>query len=457
MSGADERSWRVRGATAALGGSTRVPSDKSIGHRAILIGALAEGTVEVSGFSGGEDNRRTLEIFRALGVRIDEHGGDRITVHGVGLDGLAPTMDDLECGNSGTTMRLMAGVLAAQRFTSRLVGDEYLERRPMKRVVDPLVKMGGKLSGRAGIKAGEIYPPLDIAPLRDPLRGIEHTGTIASAQVKSAILLAALWAEGPTVVREPAQSRDHTERMLKYLGAPIEVSADGLTARIDPDTWDRRLEARAIRVPGDLSAAAFVLGAGLLRAGSDVTVQAVGLNPTRTGLLDVLAQMGAPVELGRYEEDASEPIADVRVRVRAGSGLVGTTIAGALTVRAIDEIPLVAALAAHARGTTTITDAGELRVKESDRIASTAQMLSAFGVRVEERPDGLVIEGRGPGAASLHPGTVESHGDHRIAMAGAVCASAIEGESLIRDTANVATSFPAFEASLRGLGVDVTD
>ncbi len=433
----------VRGGRA-LAGATAVPGDKSIGHRAVILAALGDGRATVRGLSGGEDNRRTVGIFRALGVPIAEAGG-ALVVDGVGLGGLRAPSAPLDCGNSGTTMRLLAGVLAAQPFPSVLVGDRYLESRPMARVAGPLAAMGAHIDGRR--RRGELCAPLEIGPLAGRLRGIDFASPTASAQVKSALLLAALWAEGATSVREPARSRDHTERMLAALGAPLAV--DGTRATLDPAGWPRRLPARDWTVPGDLSSAAFLLGAACVVPGARVTVRGVGVNPTRTGVLDVLAAMGADLAVENARDEGGEPVADLTARA---APLAAVEVAGELAVRAIDELPLIAALAAHARGTTVIRDAAELRVKESDRIAAMAAALRALGVTVEERRDGLAVTGGTVGA-----GRVASRGDHRIAMSAAVCALAGAGATEITDTDNVATSFPGFAATLAGLGADVRE
>jgi 3-phosphoshikimate 1-carboxyvinyltransferase len=437
--------FRVHRPAVPLRGELRVPGDKSIGHRAVILAALADGRSRVHGLSGGEDNRRTIAAFRALGVAIADGDEGALTVDGVGLDGLAAAAAPLDCGNSGTTMRLLAGVLAPRPFASTLVGDEYLHARPMGRVAEPLRAMGARIAGQPGRKAGELYPPLLIGPSPRALHGIDYRSPIASAQVKSAVLLAALSAESPTRFVEPHLSRDHTERMLRAMGAPLSV--EGGVVCVDPRGWDRRLAARDLTVPGDLSSAAFLIGAALLVPGSEVVVRGVGTNPSRTGVLDALRAMGAAITVENLRDEGGEPVADLRAR---SSALRGAVIDGELAVRAIDEIPLLGALAAHAAGTTTIADAAELRVKESDRLAAMAAALAAIGVSVEERPDGLVIEG-----GRARGGRVGSRGDHRIAMAFAVCALATDGETHIDDVANVATSFPGFAPSLARLGAPI--
>jgi 3-phosphoshikimate 1-carboxyvinyltransferase len=445
---------RVRGPTRSLTGDARVPGDKSIGHRAVMLGSIAHGLTRVIGLSGGEDNKRTIAVMRALGVRMRELGPATLEpatleIEGRGVESLTAPAGSLDCGNSGTSLRLFLGLLSGQPFVSRLTGDQYLRARPMRRVVDPLRAMGGELDGRPGKKADEIYPPIEVRGVgAGRLRGLRHVSQVPSAQVKSALLLAGLTAEGPTTVVEPARSRDHSERMLSAMGAPLTVS--GLEVTLDPRGWDRRLAARTIEVAGDLSSAAFLLAAAVLVPGSRVVVRGVGCNPTRTGVLDALVAMGGNLARQEEREVAGEPICDL---VGMGSPLRAIEISGELALRAIDELPLLAALAAHAEGTTVIRDAAELRVKESDRVATTAKMLRAFGVEVEERPDGLVIDGRGPKA--LRAGEVDSHGDHRIAMAGAVCALGVRGHSLIRDADNIATSFPGFAPLLTALGAEI--
>ncbi|MGZ3439885.1 MAG: 3-phosphoshikimate 1-carboxyvinyltransferase [Polyangia bacterium] len=445
-SGGAIQTLRVRGPAGALAGDTTVPGDKSIGHRAVLFAAIADGSAKVRGLSGGEDNRSTIGVLRALGVAIRDVGHGVVEIDGRGLDGLRAAAADLDCGNSGTSMRLFSGLLSSRPFASRLVGDQYLHARPMKRVVEPLVQMGARITGESGKKAGEIYPPLVIAAAPAHLHGIRWASKVASAQVKSAIVLAALAADGATTVVEPERSRDHTERMLAHMGAPLIV--DGLAVTVDPRGWNGKLAARDLAVPGDLSSAAFLLGAAAVVPKSSVVVRGVGVNPTRTGVIDALRAMGARIEISDERIVGGEPVADLSC---TGGALRGIRIDGELTVRAIDELPLLAAVAAHAEGETRIADAAELRVKESDRVAATAAMLRALGVEVEEHPDGLTVRG-GRGARG---GVVESHGDHRIAMAGAVCALGARGETLIRDTRNVATSFPGFASALALLGADL--
>ncbi len=429
--------------TRPLSGRVKVPGDKSIGHRAVIFGALASGHSNVFGLSGGEDNLRTVSALRSLGVHIRpiESG---IQIDGVGIAGFKPARSEIDCGNSGTTIRLLSGLLAPCGFATVLDGDQYLRRRPMGRIGKPLEQMGATIAGAAGKKPGEIYAPLTITG--GNLHGITYISEVASAQVKTAILLAALAADGETSITEPLRSRDHSERMLSALGAPLQV--DGTTVRVRPASWDRKLARFELRVPGDFSSAAFLLAAATLVEGSDVTVEAVGINPTRTGFVDVLEKMGANISVENRRDENGEPIADLRARAAPLSSI---DIAGELSLRAIDELPLIAAVAACANGDIRIRDAAELRVKESDRVAATATMLRSFGAECEEHDDGLTIHGGTP----LVAGVVPSHGDHRIAMAGAILALRAEGNSTIEDTANIATSFPNFVELLRTLGASL--
>jgi 3-phosphoshikimate 1-carboxyvinyltransferase len=440
----------VHPALAPLTGSVTVPSDKSIGHRALLFSALCEGTSRISSFSRGEDNLATMGCLRALGVRVDEVGPHELEVHGVGLRGLAPPKGDLDCGNSGTSMRLLAGVLAAQPFPSVLTGDASLSSRPMLRIAKPLRARGGTVEGRPHpIRRGDLTAPLSVGPLANgrALSGLTYESPVSSAQVKSAVLLSGLFADGPTYFNEPTVSRDHTERLLLALGAPIETT--GSMVRLDPSGWNGVMPALEIDIPGDLSAAAFLLVAAQLVPESRVTVRAVGVNPTRTGMLEMARDMGAGVGVEPAGERAGEPLATLHGWY---APLRGAKLGGEVVARAIDEIPIVCALAARASGTTTLTDAEELRVKESDRLAVMATVLRAFGVACEERPDGLIIQGKeGP----LDGAEVESRGDHRIAMTAAVLALAARAPSVIHDVDCIATSFPKFVATLRGLGAQV--
>jgi 3-phosphoshikimate 1-carboxyvinyltransferase len=447
----------VRPAARALSGQIAVPGDKSIGHRALLFGALAGGQVTICGLSGGQDNARSAAAAAALGASV-ERGADRVVVTGRGLDGLRPPAAPIDCGNSGTTIRLLSGLLAGQPFPAEMFGDESLSGRPMRRVIDPLTRMGARIDGASGARPGEVYPPLRVqgVPPGQRLRGTIHEMAVASAQVKSALILAGLYADGVTEIIESAPTRDHTERMLQYLGVPLRVEpADAGRRRIciDPRGWNRQVEARPFTVPGDPSSAAFIVAAALVAGADQVTVSGVCTNPTRTGFLEALAGMGAAVQQVAPAEQG-EPTADLLVRDARRGALRGTLVAGDTTVRAIDELPVLAVVAACAAGATEFRDAGELRVKESDRIATTCAMLRGLGVEVEEFPDGFRVEGRA--GQPLRACRVDACGDHRIAMSAAVAALAADGPVRIDDAANVATSFPTFPAVLSELGADLT-
>jgi 3-phosphoshikimate 1-carboxyvinyltransferase len=422
----------------------RVPGDKSIGHRSVILSALCEGESHVSGLSGGEDNLRTVAVFQALGVAIEPAGAGALRVRGVGLDGLRAAAQPLDCGNSGTSMRLLTGLLAGQPFDSTLDGDEYLRVRPMARVAGPVTRMGARVTGEAGRKPGEVYPPLRIEGRR-PLGGLDHESAVASAQIKSALLLAGLYADAPVRVREPGPSRDHTERMLRALGVPVRAVAPG-QVELDPRGFTRRLAARNWVVPGDISSAAFPLVAALLVPGSEITVNGVGLNPTRTGVLDALRAMGADLTVHDERDEGGEPVGSVTVR---SGPLRAALLAGDVVVRAIDEIPILAVAAARAHGTTVVRDAAELRVKESDRIAMIVRQLDRLGVPVREHPDGLEVTGPVDFKAGV---TCESGGDHRIAMACAVAALAAAGPVEVTDVDNIATSFPGFAELMAQIG-----
>jgi 3-phosphoshikimate 1-carboxyvinyltransferase len=418
-----------------IAGTLAVPGDKSVSHRAAMLGAIASGVTEIHGFLEGEDCLATLQAMSALGVEVTRKAPGEYLVRGVGLEGLSEPEAVIDCGNSGTTARLLLGVLAGQPFTTLLTGDGSLRRRPMERIVEPVGRMGARVLGRA---AGRRLP-LAIAGRR-PLEPIRHVTPVASAQVKSAVLLAGLWAAGPVEVVEPARSRDHTERMLAAFGADVEV--EERTVRVRPG---RGLTGRVVRVPGDISSAAFFLVAGALAGEGTVTVDGVGVNPTRTGVLDVLAAMGAAVAVDPAGGDG-EPIA----ALTASAGrLRGTAIGGTLVPRAIDELPILAVAAARAEGVTTLTDAAELRVKESDRIRALATELGKLGVRIEERPDGFRIDGNG--GRPFRGARVSSWGDHRLAMALVVAGLAAEGETLVEDVDCIATSYPDFVPACRRL------
>lgn len=449
------RRWRVR-PSGPLRGSVRVPGDKSIGHRAILFGALAEGQSIVRGLSGGLDNAATAEAMRQMGATFDFEGepatGVTARIQGVGLDGLKMPPGVLDCGNSGTTMRMLAGVLVAQKFGTRLVGDASLTRRPMRRIVDPLRARGGHIAGVRGKKEGEHYPPLSVAPLLpdERLTGIEYQSPIASAQVKSALLLSGLWADGPTAISEPTISRDHTERMMQALGVPLQTV--GSMVVLDPDEWDHRWDGFTWDVPGDLSGAAFLIAAGLLVPKSEIAITNVGTNPTRTGVLDALRAMHAEVHLTpRGDAAGAEPIAEVVIR---NAPFAPARVGGELLTRMIDEVPILAATCVRSSGKSEIRDAEELRVKESDRLALTASMLADFGADCTELRDGLIVQGN---QAPLRAARVSSRGDHRIAMTATVLGLIADGETIVEDVACVDTSFPGFAALLRSLGADIVE
>jgi len=409
-----------------LTGEIHVPGDKSISHRSIMIGSLAEGTSMVHGFLQGEDNYATLQAFRSMGIQIDELSDGRLQIAGNGLHGLQEPIDVIDCGNSGTTMRLLSGLLAGQSFFSVLTGDRYLRKRPMKRVVGPLSTMGARIWGRKG---GELAP---LAIHGGGLKGVSFDSPISSAQIKSALLLAGLYADGETTVREPHLSRDHSERMLRYFGADIRPFEGGVTIAPQP-----RLRAAEVFVPGDISSAAFFLVAALIVPGSELLIRNVGVNPTRSGIIDILRAMGGDITLTNPRELSGEPVADLLVKA---SQLKGTRIDGSLIPRAIDELPVVSVAAACAEGTTVIADARELRVKETDRIAAMTEELRKIGVSVEPQDDGMIVQG----GAVFSGGQINSHGDHRIAMSMAIAALRAISEIHIDDTACTATSFPNF-------------
>jgi len=417
----------------AISGRLRVPGDKSISHRAVMFGAIASGTTHVTGFLEGEDCLSTMHAVAKLGVTVQRPGPGEVRVEGVGLHGLTAPDSVLDMGNAGTAMRLFMGLLAAQPFDTELVGDASLMRRPMERVAKPLRAMGAQIETQDG------RPPVRIQGGAS-LRGIHYEMPVASAQVKSAVLLAGLYADGATTVVEPAVTRDHTERMLQSFG--VEVQARGGTVTVRPP---RRLEATTIAVPGDFSSAAFFIVAACIGAREPVVIEGVGVNPTRTGLLEMLALMGADLRLVNHRSAGAEPVADIEIRP---APLRGVQVPERLVPLAIDEFPAFFIAAACAEGETLVTGAEELRVKESDRIAVMARGLDAVGVRTEVLPDGLRIVG-GP----IGGGTVDSHGDHRIAMSFAVASLRAAAPIEILDVANVATSFPGFADLARAAGL----
>ncbi|MBI3574430.1 MAG: 3-phosphoshikimate 1-carboxyvinyltransferase [Gammaproteobacteria bacterium] len=421
-----------------LTGRIRVPGDKSISHRSVMLGSLAEGTTRVTGLLEGEDVLSTLGAFRAMGVLAEGPDHGKLVIHGLGLHGLKAPKQALDMGNSGTAMRLMAGILAGQAFDSELIGDESLSKRPMKRVSDPLGAMGAAIATAAGGR-----PPLRIAGGRK-LRGIDYQMPVASAQVKSCLLLAGLYADGETSVTEPAPTRDHTERMLRGFGYAVKTQ----NARVSVQGGGR-LKARDIDVPADISSATFFLVGASIAPGSDIVLEHVGVNPTRIGVINILKLMGANLELLNPREVGGEPVADIRVRA---AKLRGIRIPEDQVPLAIDEFPALFIAAACAQGETVLTGAHELRVKESDRIAVMAQGLKHLGIAVRETPDGIVIQG-----GRLQGGGVDSHGDHRIAMSFALAVLAASGPITVRDCKNVDTSFPGFAAlaAHAGLAINV--
>ncbi|MGO5029254.1 3-phosphoshikimate 1-carboxyvinyltransferase [Candidatus Agathobaculum pullicola] len=414
-----------------LRGEITVPGDKSISHRAVMLGALANGTTHITGFLMGEDCLSTIDCFRKMGVEI-EITENQVIVEGVGLHGLCEPEETLYTGNSGTTTRLLCGILAGQPFTATLSGDASIQKRPMGRVIKPLREMGASIEGK-----NDNYCPLTLYP--SELHGIEYRLPVASAQLKSAILLAGLYAEGQTTVIEPTPSRDHTERMFRALGVEIETRGNEITLEPPED-----LHAVDIAVPGDISSAAFFLVAGAIVPGSELTIKNVGVNPTRTGILDVLREMGADITESNFRDDA-EPVCDLTVR---HSRLHGVEIGGAIIPRLIDELPVLAVAAAFAEGETVIRDAQELKVKESNRIAAMVTELTRAGADVEETDDGMIIRGgKTPCGASF-----ETYKDHRIAMSLAVLALGAQTASRINDPEVVSISYPDFFDTLKALG-----
>jgi 3-phosphoshikimate 1-carboxyvinyltransferase len=416
-----------------FGGKFSPPPDKSISHRAVIFSSLSRGKSVIKNFLRAEDPLTTVDAFRALGVHIDD-AGDDLVVTGNGLWGLREPHNVIDCRNSGTTIRMLSGVLSGSPFFSVLTGDESLRRRPMARVIAPLRQMGAEIMGREEDR----YPPLAIKGKK--LNQIRYDMPVASAQVKSAILLGGLYAEGETEIREPVKSRDHTERMLPAFGADIKV--DGLSVKI---TGAKELRGAEVHVPGDFSSAAFFLVGALLINGSDLLIKGVGINPTRTGLLTVLQEMGAEIEISDIRNLCGEPVADIHCR--GGAVLKAIDVNGERIPPLIDEFPIFCVAAARAEGTTVIRGARELRVKESDRIRSMASELGKMGVQVEELEDGLKIRGR----SELKGAVVESHGDHRIAMAMAIAALIADGKTEINGVSSVNISFPGFFETIRAL------
>ena len=425
----------------SLRGTIAVPGDKSITHRALILTALAEGAGLLKGYCRGEDCLNTMRALQALGVRIDETQ-DALRVHGKGLWGLTEPGAVIDCGNSGTGIRLLTGLLAGQDFFTVLTGDASIRRRPMGRIVKPLREMGATIAGRKG---GELAP---LAVSGTTLQAIDYASPVASAQVKSSLLFGALFAKGTTLVSEPRLSRDHTERLFEFFGLPL--SRQGLTLAMEGRPSVGWAAAPELRVPGDLSAAAFFIVGATIVPGSDITITGVGVNPTRTGLLDVLERMGADIQLLNRRDEGGEPVADIRVR---SAPLRGMTIGPDLIPRTIDEFPVLCVAAAVAEGSTIVTGAEELRVKESDRIATMAAELRAMGARMTERPDGMCIDGVGLTGENgrLQTTAGRSHGDHRVAMSLAIAALTAPSASIVHDIDCIETSFPDFGGSLSKL------
>lgn len=409
---------------ASLKGEIQIPGDKSISHRAVMLGSLAKGTTEVTNFLQGADCLSTISCFQKMGIAIENTDG-KILIHGNGLHGLQPPTAVLDAGNSGTTTRIIAGILSGQKFSSTLTGDASIQKRPMGRIIEPLSQMGASIVSLNNNNCA----PLTITGR--PLKSIQYVSPVASAQVKSSVLLAGLYAEGTTSVTEPVLSRNHTEIMLRVFGANAAV--EHTTASVTPNPV---LEGQKICVPGDISSAAYFIAAGLLVPNSEILIKNIGINETRSGILEVVKAMGGNVEL-LNENRSGEPTADLLVR---SSSLHGTTIEGEIIPALIDEIPMIAVMAAFAQGTTIIRDAAELKVKESDRIAVMVENLRALGCEIEALEDGMVIHGGKP----LHGGTINSHLDHRIAMSFAIAALCIDEEVVIQNADCVAISYPGF-------------
>jgi len=420
-----------------VGGNIRVPGDKSISHRSIILSSIAEGDSHVTGFLQGEDSLNTVRAFAQMGVTIQREE-DRVKVTGVGLHGLKKPETDLDMGNSGTAMRLLLGLLSGQAFDSRLIGDRSLSSRPMGRVIEPLRQMGAIIESEPGGRA-----PLQIIGTTD-LKAIEYDMPVASAQLKSCLLLAGLYADGTTVVRETAPTRDHSERMLRGFGADVHSHESGISIR-----GQQSLTACNLEIPADISSAAFFMVAASIARDSDITLQHVGINPTRTGVIEILKLMGADIELMNPREISGEPVADIRV---CYAELHGIEIPFHLVPLAIDEFPVLFIAAACAKGTTRLSGAEELRVKESDRIQVMADGLVALGVDARAQPDGIIING-----GEIAGGEVDSHGDHRIAMAFSVASLRARDDIWIHDCANVNTSFPGFVKLAREAGIGVSD
>ncbi|MEM7129838.1 MAG: 3-phosphoshikimate 1-carboxyvinyltransferase [Chloroflexota bacterium] len=424
---------------SSLTGDCTVPGDKSISHRAVLFASIAQGESHITNFLNGGDCRSTVSVMRGLGIQINEESPTELIIHGRGLDGLQEPFDVLDCGNSGTTIRLITGLLSGQRFTSFVSGTEQLRRRPMDRIANPLRRMGANITGRQN----GAYAPLGIAGSK--LRGMEFDLSIASAQVKSSVLLAGLYANGLTIVREPGPARDHTERMLMAMDAPLVLL--GNTIHVErPVSPLKPLE---LTVPGDISSAAFLLVAGVTLPGSRMTIKGVGVNPTRTGIVDALIEMGANIRYHNERDSSGEPVADVEVQY---SSLQGITVSGSNIVTMIDELPIFAVAASQAQGRTVVRDAGELRVKETDRIATTVSELRKVGVDIQPTDDGFIVQG----PTQLRGAPVESHGDHRLAMAMTIAGLLAQGMTTVYGAEVTDDSFPGFERTLQVLGAGLS-
>lgn len=419
-----------------LSGQIKVPGDKSISHRAVMLGSLSEGLTHLRGFLNGQDCLSTVRCFQQMGVEIERPAPCEVLIHGRGLDGLEEPKDVLDAGNSGTTMRLMLGILAGQAFFSVITGDSSLRRRPMDRVITPLRLMGADIWGR---KQGTLAPVCVCGT--EKLLNLTYYSPVSSAQVKSAILLAGLFAPKQTTVMEPVLSRDHTERMLQWFGADVSKADSGRTVRV---AGRPLLKGKQIVIPGDISSAAFFIVAGTIVPRSEILIDNVGINPTRSGIISILRKMGADITLLNKREECGEPVADILVR---SARLHGVEISGQLVPSLIDEIPVLAVAASQAQGTTVIKNAGELRFKETDRIKTIVSELGRMGAKIEERPDGLKIEG----PASLKGAVCTSWGDHRIAMAMAVAGLAAEGQTRVLESGIVEISFPGFMDKLNQL------
>ncbi|MDO5397786.1 MAG: 3-phosphoshikimate 1-carboxyvinyltransferase [bacterium] len=420
--------YNIKKITSA-NGTVTVPGDKSISHRAVMLGALADGTTRITGFLRGADCLSTIDCFRKMGIEIEDCGGE-IIVHGKGLHGLNKPSEMLYTGNSGTTTRLLCGILAGQDFDTDITGDESICRRPMKRVCEPLSLMGAKIDGD--------YCPLHITGTR--LRGMDYKMTVASAQVKTALILAGLYADGETVIHEKEKSRDHTELMLKAMGADLTVDGNDITVRPG-----RKLRAQNIEVPGDISSAAFFMVLGAVMPDSCIVIKNVGINPTRTGIIDVFKAMGADMELANKRTVAGEDAADIVIR---SSKLKGTQIGGDIIPRLIDELPVIAVAAVFAEGTTVIRDAQELKVKETNRIRAVVDEFKKCGIDITETADGMTIKGGKP----VKGADFKTYGDHRMAMSLAILAQLADGESTLDDSECVAVSYPAYFEDFYRLG-----